>query len=142
MINLKNKKAGSLSLYGEAILSVMLILSLVAGIMVWMNATYDKDYETGLNTEAIEEWEQLEQTARGQTTGEVTQTDSGLSLTSSWAMAKGVYDVIVSFVTGGFIDTLIVDTLGLPAVLAVVLRILFLMSLIYILIKLFFKVTA
>lgn len=137
-----NKKGTSFSVWGEAILSIMLIIVVLSSAMIWMNDTYGKDYSTGLNTSSLQDWQNLEKNARSQTGGEVTQTDSGLSLTSSWAMAKGVYDVVVGFITGGFIDTLIVDTLNLPVALAVVLRILFLMSLVYILIKLFFKVTA
>jgi len=140
---LKSKKAGSFSIYGEAILSVMLVLIVVSTLVLpSMNSIYDKSYSTGMNTSALEEWQDLESKARGQTGGEVTQTnsDSGLSLTTSWAIAKAVYNAIVSFATGGFIDTLVVEVLRLPAPVAWVLKVLWLLSLIYIIIKLFFKV--
>lgn len=138
-----NKKGYSFGLWTEAILSIMLVIILVSiWVLPWMNTTYHQNYDMGLNTSSMQQWQNIERSANGQTGGDVTQTDQGLTLSSSWAMAKGVYDGLVSFFSGNFIESVVINVLGMPQPLAVVIRVLFLFSLIWLLIKLFFKVTA
>lgn len=125
-----------------AVLLVLLAIVIVTTqILIPMNSTYNQSFSVGLDTSAIEDFEAARQTADSTlSTSTVEQTTEGLSLTEAWSIGKMIYKAIVNFLTGGFVDNLLVNILGLPAIVGMVVRILFLMSLIFIIIYLFMKV--
>ena len=130
---------GEMSGLWEGIILSLLFVVLFGTVLSYMNNQYDQDYETGLDTSGLDTFSSAVEAADSETGGEVTQTSEGLTLTSSWNMGKGIYTTIKSFITGSWINRL-VTILGVPAVIGIVARILFLGMLIFALIKLFFKV--
>lgn len=137
-----NKHGASLQTWTYGILFILLFLVILTSqILTPMNSTYNKSFSVGLNTSAIDEFETARQSADSQiATGEVEQTNEGLTLKSAWSVGKLAYNTIVSFVTGEFIDNLLTNILGLPEEVGLVMRIIFLMSLIFVIIYLFMKV--
>lgn len=139
-----NKKA-NIGGWTETIMLSMLFIALLGLVITYMNTTYGGDNSLGLDTSAIDpdgSFAQYTITAQGQIEGgETQQTDEGLSLTASWAIAKGIFTVIWQVLSGAWIGTL-VGMLMLPSTVGVVLRALFVASLIFAVIKLFFKVWA
>jgi len=125
-----------------AVLLVLLAVVIVSTqILAPMNTTYNKSFSVGLDTSAIDDFEAARQSSDSiLSTSEVEQTAEGLSLKEAWGVGKIVYQAIVGFLTGGFLDNLLVNILGLPAIVGTIARILFLMSLIFIIIYLFMKV--
>ena len=140
MIN--KKAAATFGGWTTAVLLVLLAVVIVTTqILVPMNTTYNQSFSVGLDTGAIEDFEATRQTADSTlSTSTVEQTSEGLSLTEAWSIGKIIYNAITSFLTGGFVDNLLVNILGLPAIVGLIARILFLMSLIFIIIYLFMKV--
>ena len=129
-------------LYG--ILAVLLIVSLTALGMGYMNEQYDQDYSLGLDTGALTDIESTIGASKNLTVGgEVEQTDGGLSLTSSWAIGKGIFSLLWNFASGSWISNLMINIMNLGtagAVISAVLRMMFLAFLIFSIIKLFFKI--
>jgi len=122
----------------------MLFVVLLGLVIGTMNGMYGETFSIGLDTSAIESGGSLHTatiSADGQIAdGEVTQQDAGLSLSSSWSVAKGIYSMLVGVFTGNWIHTIIVDMMQLPSAVALVIMMLYWASLIFIVIKLFFKV--
>jgi len=136
---------GSVGGMTEGILMALLFVVLTGAVLGYYNAQYGEDFNVGLNTDGLEEFYSSTQTAYDATTGEVTQTDDGLTLTSSWKMAKGLSSTAWSFINGSWISTLITDILKLEGsagfTIAMVIRVLFLSLILWAIIKIFFKVT-
>jgi len=135
---------GSLSGMTEGIVLALLFVILTTSVLVYMNNEYGENFNVGLNTSGLDTFYSSTQTAYDATTGEVTQTSDGLTLKSSWRMAKGLSSTAWSFVNGSWLNTLITDTLKIGGsagfTIAMVLRILFLGLILWSIIKLFFKV--
>jgi len=140
MIN--KKAAATFGGWTTAVLLVLLAIVIVTTqILTPMNSTYNQSFSVGLDTSAIDDFEASRQASDSiLSTSTVEQTSDGLSLKEAWGVGKIIYNAIVSFLTGGFIDNLLVNILGLPAIVGTIVRILFLMSLIFIIIYLFMKV--
>jgi len=139
---------GSMSSLTEGVLLSLLFVILLGAVLTSLNTTYDKDYSVGLETDSLDEFVSLMEDSEGQVTeGEVVESssDSGLSLKTSWALAKGIFGTLWSFVSGQWITNLIQNILKIPGAAgiatALVLRLLFLSTLIWAILKLFFKVT-
>jgi len=123
---------------------VLLFVYILQSVVISpMNTIYSEDFETGLNTSSLADLQALKTSANSEVKGaEVTQTtDGGLSLKSAWTIGKSIYETIVSFVSGTFINNLVVDILDLPQEVANVLIVLIWLSLILIIIYIFMKVT-
>jgi len=140
---------GNMSTMTEGILLSLLFVVLLGVVLTDMNTTYDKEFSTGLDTSGLDDFSSLMETSKDQVTeGEVVESssDSGLSLKTSWALGKGIFETLWSFVNGSWISNLIINILKLPGIagqtIALVLRILFLSTLLWAILKLFFKVTA
>lgn len=137
-----NKKA-AISGWVEVIALSMLFIVLFSGVLIYMNDTYGGDHSIGLDTSAIQANGSLAGytiTAQGQIEGgETTETDTGLNLKESWTISKGIFSLVWQILSGAWIDNL-VEMMMLPAIVGIVLRILFVMSLVFAVIKLFFKV--
>ena len=139
---IKNKKAASFSTWTTGILLILLfVVILSTAILSPMNTTYSENYSTGIDTSSLDDFEAARQATDAKISNStVVQTDQGLSLTETWSITKIVYNAVTSFLTGGFIDNLLTNVMGLPAIVGTVFRILFLMSLIFIIVYLFMKV--
>jgi len=130
-------------LYG--VLAVLLIVSLTGLGISYFNTQYGENYSLGLDTGAISDIEDTIGASKNLTLGgEVEQTDGGLSLTSSWAIGKSLFSLLWDFASGSWISNLLINVMNLGtagAVIATILRMMFLAFLIFAVIKLFFKVT-
>jgi len=135
---------GEMSGMWEGIILSLLFVVCLSAVLAHFNNQYDQDYSVGLNTSGLSAFQTATESAYGETGGEVTQTSEGLTLLSSWNMAKGIFSTLWDFVSGAWIPTIVIDILQLDGAVGVtianVLRALFLGTLIFGLIKLFFKV--
>ena len=138
-----NKK-GAISALTEGVVLSLLFVIIIGAVLGYMNTQYDKDFSVGLDTSALEEqFAPQIQTAYEETGGEVETTNEGLSLISMWSIFYGLLKVLWGFVSGSWISTIVVDMLKIEGtagiMTALTLRILFSISLIWGVIKLFSK---
>jgi len=146
---LKNRKAESMTGWFQGILLLLLIISVVSLSILGgshtggLNEMYDKNLSTGLSTEAINTFESTV-TDKGSVIegGEVEQTSSGLSLKQTWSATKGIFSLLSGFFTGTFLSNLLVNILGFPIIVGTVVQIIFLGGLIFLIIRLFMRVTS
>ena len=121
---------GSFSGMTEGIVLALLFVVLATATLGYFNTQYGEDFSVGLDTSGLDTFYESTQTAYDATTGEVTQTDEGLTLKNSWKMFKGLSGTAWSFINGSWISTLITKTLKLEGsagfTIAMVIRILFL----------------
>lgn len=139
---LQNKRAVSLSGWSEAILLSLLAVLMIGIIVAGFNTLYDQDHDIGINTDTIQEnFEDYQETlSREITEGEAEFTsDQGLTLKSSWGIIKSGLAIIWDFMTGGWIET-IVNYMKLPSTVALIFRILYFLSLGYVVLKILFKI--
>jgi len=134
---------GSFNGMSEGIIMALLFVVFAGAVIGYLNIEYSEDFETGLDTSGLTDFYDATDTAYDATTGEVTQTNDGLSLTSSWKMLKGLITVSWGFLNGSWINNLMVmikldGAAGYTA--GMVLRILFLGLILFSIIKVFFKV--
>lgn len=137
-----NKKGSSLTSWVMAIILVLLLLVVLqTQVLDPMNEIYGKNFSTGLNTSALDEFESLRSSTHSQVEGaEVETTADGLTLKSAWSIGKGIYSTIISFLRGTFITNLLTGILGFPPVVAEVLVVMIWISLVLIIIYIFMKV--
>jgi len=137
---------GSISGLMEGVVMSLLFVVLLTSVLAHFNTQYGQDHSVGLDTSALDTFNTQLQTAYEQTGGEVTQTTTGLSLSSSWALVKGLFGVTWSFFNGSWIPTIIIGLLKIEGTAGItissVLRLLFLGTLIWSIVRLFFKVKA
>ena len=135
---------GNMSGLTEGIIVSLIFVVLFTAVIANLNTTYDEDYNVGLSTDALDDFNSYAGNAHEQTGGEVESTNQGLTLVSSWKMAKGLYSTLWSFFNGSWINTIIIDMLKIGGsagyILALTLRTLFLLTLLFAIIKLFFKI--
>lgn len=140
-----NNKA-RISSMTEVIMLSLLFVALAGIVVTYFNYHYSKDYDIGIDTSAIQQngsFASYTITAQGQIEGgEVEQVDDGLSLKNSWAIARGITTVTWGVITGAWIPNLISYLMlgSAGTVISTVLRVLFVMTLIFAVVKLFFKV--
>jgi len=134
----------SVGTFLNGVLIVLLLVILVGLGIGSFNDKYDQSYNLGLDTGVLDDINTQMGISKNLTVGgEVEQTDGGLSLTSSWAISKGLFSLLWGFVNGSWISNLMVNLLnfGVAGVwIATVVRLLFVSLLIFSVIKLFFKV--
>jgi hypothetical protein len=106
-----------------------------------MNAIYNQTYSTGLDTSGLDEFQEMKKDSHEDLIGsEVEQTAQGLTLKDSWTVGKRVFRVLTNFVSGSFINNLLVDILNFPPIVATILVVLIWITLIMIIIYIFMKV--
>jgi len=132
----------SLTSWVFGILLILLLLILVTTqILGPMNETYNKSFSTGLSTDAIDDYQDAIQEADANVKGgEVREGDDGLTLKEAWSIGKLFYKTTWNFITGGFVDNLLTNTIGLPAIVGTIIRLIFIASLIFIIVYIFMKV--
>ena len=145
MINKMNKKGYSLSGWTEVALFTTLMVLLVITLIANMNVTYDQNYDGtfGLSDsiettegELSDYQETLQQNVRQ---GQATSSGDGISLTTTWSIITSGLNIMWTFLTGGFIEQ-IVGLMRLPSLVGRILRILYVLSIGFILIKLILKI--
>ena len=107
-----------------------------------MNDKYNQSYELeGLATqETLDKLVDYQNTVDNELKeGEAGFTDEGISLSSSWSILSSVRTIVWSFVTGGWILTL-VYYMGLPLIVGTIFRTLYFMSVVFIILKILFKI--
>jgi len=138
---------GSLSGWTEGILLTIAFLTVFGIIVTNFNGMYGEDNQVGFGTnttaeEFIDYSDSADDKVRG---GEADfDSNSGMTLKESWGITKGVYKIVMSFVTGGFIeDAFYYTNLGESGQsFALILRILWTLSLIFAILYILFKVVA
>jgi hypothetical protein len=141
---LKNKKANNMASWTEGIVFVLLFVIAVTIVIAAFNSKIGTTNTIGLDTASLDDFNSLAESSNAQINeGQTSLTSFGLTLLSSWALAKGIFGVLWSFFNGQWINYIILDMLQianpLGSILAITLRVLFLLSLIFAIIKLFFK---
>lgn len=141
---IKNKRGASLSGWTElGLVVVILALALImAGTA--LNSTYSQnnDFSFGLVPNETLNSFTTAQDSQASKVADSTATftdQQGLTLSALWGMIKGIYNTATTFLTGGLVEN-VVQLAGLPIWLGKVLRLLFLFSLTFIIIKLITKV--
>ena len=141
-IIIQNRRGGSLTNW-VMVVGIMLLFIVVLQTQIFdpMNDTYNKTFETGLNTSSLNDLQSLKETSQSTIEGaEAEATSDGLTLKDSWTVGKGTFKMLGSFIGGSFISTVLTDILDLPEVVANTLIVLIWLSLIMIIIYIFMKV--
>ena len=139
---IKNKKGYSMSGWTEGILLSILLVAVLGIVVAGMNVKYGQNYDIGLGADTtesayIEYQDTLDREIGG---GEVEfSANQGLTLKSSWGIIKSGINIIWNFLTGGWIES-IVAYMHLPSVVGVILRILYFISVGFIILTILFKV--
>ena len=150
MINLlqhKNKKAATMQGWTEGI-GLMVIFVIVLGvIIVGMNDLYSKDYEiVGLETDsysaALQSYEasQEEKIVGGEVDFE---SNNPISLKTSWDIIVGTVKLVWNFITGQWLQTILVDYLhlgGIGYTIYLILRGLLFIALGFIVLRIIFRI--
>lgn len=128
-----------------AILS-LLFISLLTIAIGSMNLAYDKNIDVGLNDDSGTEQKFIEYMDTSQTEvqgGEAAfDAQQGITVKSSWGLAKDASSIIWSFFSGGFIEKLATAWhLGVAGtIFAKVFRMLYVLAMIYAMLYVLFKV--
>jgi hypothetical protein len=142
----KDTKGVSLSGWTEAGLGVLLILGCLAVIVVSMNHDYNKNFDPtfGIATnDTLNDMKSYQGTLGTGMEGDAsTNQVNGINLVSSWGIIKAGLSIVFNFVTGNWISNFVgLMQLGsIGTLLALILRLLFVFSIGFVLIKILFKV--
>jgi hypothetical protein len=124
-----------------AIFALMFVLVLT-GIVVIFNLDYGKSNSVGLLTnDTMNDLIGYQTTAQNEIgSGEASFTSAaGMTLSSSWTLLKAAINIIWNFITGEWLE-IVCTYMHLPSVVALLLRILYSLSMVWIIIKILFKV--
>lgn len=141
---IKNKRGYSMGGWTEGILLSILIVSLLVIVIGGLNSQYGKNNQIGLGGNTTQQafvdyQETLDREIGG---GEVEfSANQGLTLKSSWGIIKSVFSIILGFLTGSWVSTIVLY-MKLPMIVAITFRILYFVSLGFIILKILFKVKA
>lgn len=143
-----NKKGVTLGTWIGAIVLSAAFIVMLGVVLTSMNNDYSQNYDpsAGLGKEGqdvIDNFEELESTIdTNLQEGDVSFLESiGLSLSTSWVILKVTWSTIGTFLTGGWIESAS-EMAHIPSVFGGVLRMLFVLSIGFILIKLLLNRTA
>ena len=143
---LKNKKAYSMSGWAETAVFVTLFMLLIALLIVNLNVNLGEEFDSTFgNPDRLSNVQEkligYQDTLKtGVEEGEGTSSASGLGWTKTWSIISAGATIMWSFLTGGFIEDIIVGLMDLPVIVGRLLRILFVLSIGFILLKLVLRV--
>lgn len=143
---MRNKKGQTLQGWSEGIIIIVLFVIVFGIIIVSMNGLYDKEHEVvGLETSGIETALEnyhagVEEKYRGGEASFLSQI--GLTLKTSWDIIFSTMNLIWGFLTGGWIQTITTDYMRLPAIVGFMFRMIYFLSIGFIVLKILFKVKA
>jgi hypothetical protein len=141
-----NKKGLSLSSLTEAMIGCILILLLVGIIIIGMNTSYNQNYDSSVGLGTNDTITSLNNYQTPLQNGLSTQASNnainGVNVVGSWGMIYAGITTTLNFATGGFIQNAIgLLQLGTAGVwLGWAFRLLFIFGIVWIVIKLLFKV--
>ena len=141
---IKDKRGYSLGGWSEGILLSILAVMILGIIIGGMNLKYSQNNQLGLGGNTTESaFVDYQSTLEREISGgeAVFDAQSGLTLKSSWGIIKSGITIIWDFFTGGWIET-IVAYMKLPTQVALIFRLLYFLSIGYIILKILFKVKA
>jgi len=138
---------GSLSGWTEGILLSVAFVLILGVVITNLNGMYNQDNQLGLGTNTTaEDFKDYQDTAGNQIIGGEADFDSasGITLRSSWGIVKGAFNIVGSFLTGGWVeDVFNMMNLGEAGqIWATYIRILWVLSLIFAILYILFKVVA
>lgn len=145
MINpIRSKRGSTLTNWVMMIMAISLFLVLFQSqVLDGMNRTYGKNFSIGLNTDAqtnIETMQTQQQVSSSDLdTAEVSKLSDGITLVQVGSVSLGVWRTIRNFVSGRFLSELLTNNLGLPEQVATVLTILILISLVFVIVRIFMR---
>ena len=127
----------------EGMIFIVLFAVLITGVVGNFNSLYGKSNDVGLGMNSTQN-ALVNMQDTGQTNineGEASFNSLyGLNLFSSWALIKQIAGVVWSFLTGGFIENIATNMLGLPAEVGLMFRILYFISILMVILYILFKV--
>jgi hypothetical protein len=141
----KNKKAFSLSSWSEVALMTVLFMLLFIGLVAEFNVKFSENYDGsfGLSNaisttqQSFEDYQAtLEKSVKE---GQSSSTGLGISLSTTWSIISSGATIMWSFLTGGFIEQ-IGGMLMLPTAVSQILRVLFVLSIGFIILKLVLRI--
>jgi len=144
-IKIMNKKGYSMGGWAEVALFTTLFMLLIISLIAFMNVTYDKNHDGtfGLSdsisitqNELSNYQDTLQQSVKQ---GQATSSGDGISLSTTWSIITSGMNIMWTFLTGGFIEQ-IVGLMRFPTAVGTILRILYVLSIGFILIKLILKI--
>lgn len=139
-----NKQGSSLSGWTGGILFVIMFMGILTSIVIQMNVDYGQDYTTGLGVnESRQAFADTTKSSVDEIKGGEAEfiSDQGLTLSSSWGIIKSLLSVIWGFITGSFITTAF-GYMMLPAEVGLIMRLLYTVTLVFIVLKILFRVKA
>jgi hypothetical protein len=142
---MNNKKGYSLQGWTEGAVFIILTVLCIGIVVVNMNVIYDKNYDStfGISNASFQAFQDYQSTLEQGMQGEATTNAfTGINLGTTWGMIKQGLIIGFDFVTGGWIENVIaLLNLGVAGgYLGLALRLLFVISLGYILLRLIVKV--
>lgn len=137
------KRGATFGGWTEAIVFSAVFVILIATVIGGMNDLYSQNHaeDFGFNADGvIDEFTDLSSSLQsGVDSGEADfDSSAGLQISTLWSILKATWSAIGTFITGGWIESA-VNLTQLPAILGTALRLLYLISLAFILIKLLLK---
>ena len=143
IINKNKKGASSFEGWTEGVIfSIMFVIILGTIVLVGMNDLHNKNYEIeGLETAAIQDKFESYQESQSEKLkgGDATFTSAvGLTVSTSWDVLLGALTMVMTFVTGGWVETL-VAYLHLPSIVGYLLRGLWITALGFIILGILFS---
>ena len=141
---MRDKGGYSMGGWTEGILLSILAVMVLGLIVSGFNNMYGNDNEIGLGTNATDDYVTYQSTLETEIGGGEAEfsASEGLTLKSSWGVIKAGISIIWDFLTGGWIETVIIKMMKLPAEVALIFRILYFLSIGFIILKILFKVRA
>lgn len=138
---------GSLSGWTEGILLSIAFVLILGLVITNFNGMYNKNNQLGLGTNStVSDFEQYQNTGGNQIIGGEADFDSasGITLKSSWGITKEAFRIVGDFLTGGWIESVFnMMNLGEAGqIWAKYIRILYVLSLIFAVLYILFKVVA
>ena len=127
----------------EGILLSLLFLLAFAAVIGGYNSYYGNvvtDSTLGLNVSGVQSaMTEYQNTLESATQGEAQYDSNGLSLLTSWKLIKGTGSLIWSVLTGGWLEAL-TNTAQLPPYFSLIFRILWFVSIGFIILTILFKI--
>lgn len=145
-----NKKANNMGSWTEGIIIMMLFLVGATILIADFNTNTGTNSSLGISSSAESSLADFNELADSSKTnideGQTSLTSFGLTLLSSWSLAKGILGILWDTLTGQWINYIILNLLQIAnpmgGILVAVFKTLFLISLVLAIIKLFFKTPA
>lgn len=140
---INNKKGSTFEGWTEGIvLSVLFVIVLGGVVFGGLNAEHNGNIEIeGLDTSGVQAtFENLQKSQQEKINGgdATFQSDSGLTLSTSWDMVKSILSMVLSFLGGAWVPTLIAY-LHLPTIAGIIIRGLWIVALTFIILSILFN---